>query len=102
MRHLWSRITCLVLHVYGQESWAISHLDDGRMDYFPNADRKSVVEGKRVSVRVDLGGRCIIKKIVRVTSYNLIPCSHCFLNTHKSTSNRFTLDMCMNSILKTH
>src|SRR3546814_11137863 len=25
-------------------------------------DRKSVVEGKRVSVRVDLGGRCIIKK----------------------------------------
>src|SRR3546814_14045619 len=37
MRHLWSRITCPVLHVYGQESWAISHLDDGRMDYFPNA-----------------------------------------------------------------
>src|SRR3546814_12125544 len=26
------------------------------------ADRKSVVEGKRVSVRVDLGGRRIIKK----------------------------------------
>src|SRR3546814_11254649 len=25
-------------------------------------DRKSGVEGKRVSVRVDLGGRCIIKK----------------------------------------
>src|SRR3546814_16206269 len=25
-------------------------------------DRKSVVEGKRVSVRVDLGGRSIIKK----------------------------------------
>src|SRR3546814_5030268 len=25
-------------------------------------DRKSVVEGKSVSVRVDLGGRCIIKK----------------------------------------
>lgn len=37
MRHLWSRITCPVLHVYGQESWAISHLDDGRTDYFPNA-----------------------------------------------------------------
>src|SRR3546814_2119240 len=37
MRHLWSRITCPVLHVYGQESWAISHLADGRMDYFPNA-----------------------------------------------------------------
>src|SRR3546814_16130986 len=26
------------------------------------ADRKSVVEGKSVSVRVDLGGSCIIKK----------------------------------------
>src|SRR3546814_19823159 len=26
------------------------------------SDRKSVVEGKRVSVRVDLGGRLIIKK----------------------------------------
>src|SRR3546814_3522002 len=28
----------------------------------PNVDRKSVVEGKSVSVRVDLGGRSIIKK----------------------------------------
>src|SRR3546814_15914418 len=28
----------------------------------PEADRKSVVEGKRVSVRVDLGGRRIITK----------------------------------------
>src|SRR3546814_20749944 len=28
---------------------------------FPLADRKSVVQGKRVSVRVDLGGRRIIK-----------------------------------------
>src|SRR3546814_15576775 len=27
-----------------------------------NTDRKSVVSGKSVSVRVDLGGRCIIKK----------------------------------------
>src|SRR3546814_12450926 len=27
-----------------------------------NADRNSVVEGKRVSVRVDLGGRCFIQK----------------------------------------
>src|SRR3546814_17703159 len=29
---------------------------------FRKSDRKSVVTGKRVSVRVDLGGRCIIKK----------------------------------------
>src|SRR3546814_20151063 len=28
----------------------------------PHADRKSVVQGKSVSVRVDLGGRRIIKK----------------------------------------
>src|SRR3546814_11346474 len=31
------------------------------------ADRKSVVEGKRVSVRVDLGGRRIIKKKNEIT-----------------------------------
>src|SRR3546814_21194524 len=31
-------------------------------------DRKSVVEGKSVSVRVDLGGRCIIKKKMKHTS----------------------------------
>src|SRR3546814_2206473 len=30
--------------------------------YHPHGDRKSVVEGKSVSVRVDLGGRRIIKK----------------------------------------
>src|SRR3546814_18159879 len=29
---------------------------------FEGADRKSVVKGKRVSVRVDMGGRRIIKK----------------------------------------
>src|SRR3546814_11116513 len=31
-------------------------------DYQQDADRKSAVSGKRVSVRVDLGGRSIIKK----------------------------------------
>src|SRR3546814_12317602 len=34
---------------------------DARVD-LARADRKSVVEGKSVSVRVDLGGRRIIKK----------------------------------------
>src|SRR3546814_20607923 len=34
-------------------------------------DRKSVVEGKRVSVRVDLGGRRIIKK-KKIESYDRI------------------------------
>src|SRR3546814_13252790 len=43
-------------------------LDDGRIELDNNTverairDRKSVVEGKSVSVRVDLGGRRIIKK----------------------------------------
>src|SRR3546814_13403281 len=41
-------------------------LDLARID---GADRKSVVEGKSVSVRVDLGGRRIIKKKNRVQSY---------------------------------
>src|SRR3546814_17027066 len=39
-----------------------------------NQDRKSVVQGKRVSVRVDIGGRSIIKKITKLivlqTMYN--------------------------------
>src|SRR3546814_16825128 len=34
----------------------------GRRPASPAGDRKSVVEGKSVSVRVDLGGRRIIKK----------------------------------------
>src|SRR3546814_3764167 len=34
-------------------------------DYFRQQDRKSVVEGKSVTVRVDLGGRRIIKKQMR-------------------------------------
>src|SRR3546814_19235845 len=34
----------------------------GVMELLTGLDRKSVVEGKRVSVRVDLGGRRIIKK----------------------------------------
>src|SRR3546814_13605121 len=36
-------------------------------------DRKSGVEGKRVSVRVDLGGRSILKQKTACTS---IPCTH--------------------------
>src|SRR3546814_13880043 len=37
-------------------------LSDRRADGNADPDRKSVVEGKSVSVRVDLGGRRIIKK----------------------------------------
>src|SRR3546814_13889890 len=37
----------------------------GRKDVSGIADRQSVVEGKSVSVRVDLGGRRIIKKKTR-------------------------------------
>src|SRR3546814_11527069 len=34
----------------------------------PDVDRKSVVKGKSVSVRVDLGGRCIIKTKIQQRS----------------------------------
>src|SRR3546814_9566858 len=37
-------------------------LDGNAANQTSNVDRKSVVEGKSVSVRVDLGGRRIIKK----------------------------------------
>src|SRR3546814_16827685 len=42
---------------------ALEGVEDERLDVTPvEADRKSVVEGKRGSVRVDLGGRRLIKK----------------------------------------
>src|SRR3546814_14152019 len=37
-------------------------LEDAALEHIVVVDRKSVVEGKSVSVRVDLGGRGIIKK----------------------------------------
>src|SRR3546814_19618603 len=45
---------------------------DGR-----RSDRKSVVEGKRVSVRVDLGGRRIIKKkdMANIITYMYVDCT---------------------------
>src|SRR3546814_18006833 len=41
---------------------AVERLSDGRGFGLPTADRKSVVEGKSVSVRVDPGGRRNLKK----------------------------------------
>src|SRR3546814_19142446 len=41
-------------------------------NYFPTRDRKSVVSGKSVSVRVDLGGRRIIKKKNYKTTEKLV------------------------------
>src|SRR3546814_6804873 len=38
--------------------------------HWPNVDRKSVVSGKRVSVRVDLGGRRIIRKKIQAMHHN--------------------------------
>src|SRR3546814_19856879 len=35
--------------------------------YWYNEDRKSVVKGKSVSVRVDIGGRWILKKKIKTT-----------------------------------
>src|SRR3546814_14619323 len=47
---------------YVTEDGAETDLDLGHYERFLNRDRKSVVSGKSVSVRVDLGGRRIIKK----------------------------------------
>src|SRR3546814_13358019 len=43
-------------------------------------DRKSVVEGKSVSVRVDLGGRRIIKKKKTILTWTQHPDPHSFTN----------------------
>ena len=44
IRHLWTRITCPALLVYGSESWASNPAEDGRAQHFPNA-RVEVVQG---------------------------------------------------------
>src|SRR3546814_13132012 len=51
---------------------AFGALDKAALASLPTADRKSVVQGKSVSVRVDLGCRRIIKKT---------NCSHTKYNT---------------------
>jgi len=37
LHHLWGRITCPTLLVYGRESWASNPTEDGRAAYFNNA-----------------------------------------------------------------
>ena len=44
IRHLWSRITCPTLLVYGSESWASNPATDGRASHFTNA-RVELIEG---------------------------------------------------------
>src|SRR3546814_12550810 len=53
-----------VMGLNGPTDYRRHRLGDGKRWFVPAdaADRKSVVEGKSVSVRVDLGGRRIIKK----------------------------------------
>ena len=38
LHHLWSRITCPTLLIYGKESWASNPVKDGRIAHFQNAD----------------------------------------------------------------
>src|SRR3546814_14303382 len=61
---LWQRTFARV--AAAEEAWLErSFIKRGRAfveRLYPEADRKSVVSGKSVSVRVDLGGRRIIKK----------------------------------------
>jgi pimeloyl-ACP methyl ester carboxylesterase len=44
VRHLWSRVTCPTLLVYGSESWASNPAEDGRAAHFPNA-RVELIQG---------------------------------------------------------
>lgn len=37
IEHLWTRISCPTLLVYGKESWASNPQDDGRIEKFPSA-----------------------------------------------------------------
>src|SRR3546814_14219955 len=61
---------------------AIHRGHDHRGLRLPPPDRKSVGSGKSVSVRVDLGGRRIIKKKINNTDYESIPT--------KQISNKYT------------
>src|SRR3546814_20464309 len=45
-----------------QEDNILMQKDELGVLFMSDEDRKSVVSGKSVSVRVDLGGRCLIKK----------------------------------------
>jgi pimeloyl-ACP methyl ester carboxylesterase len=44
LHHLWARITCPTLLIYGKESWASNPVDDGRIEHFQNA-RVETFEG---------------------------------------------------------
>lgn len=44
LHHLWSRITCPTLLIYGRESWASNPVNDGRIHHFRNA-RVETFEG---------------------------------------------------------
>src|SRR3546814_14408881 len=55
----------------------------GRQWRRPPGDRKSVVSGKSVSVRVDLGGRRIIKKKKKTQSITLADNSDSHTDAHK-------------------
>src|SRR3546814_21155280 len=57
------------------------------------ADRKSVVEGKSVSVRVDLGGRRIIKKKKIIINVNKATTQCIQTNKDKKTDNKIQITM---------
>src|SRR3546814_19508995 len=52
----------VVLSMHDGDAYVSEALRRGASGFVTTGDRKSVVEGKRVSVRVDLGGRRSIKK----------------------------------------
>ena len=44
MQNLWSRVTCPTLLCYGEKSWASNPLDDGRIEFFQNAEVKTYAD----------------------------------------------------------
>src|SRR3546814_12613462 len=77
-----------VAPIAGKSGWLVANAlrdrlpeRDGTTPLY-RLDRKSVVEGKRVSVRVDLGGGRIIKKKTRATLNIQASFSHCQHNTN--------------------
>src|SRR3546814_17674596 len=71
--------------------WREADKADPHPNLLPEGDRKSVVSGKSVSVRVDRGGRRIIKKKKTLTTTRAN--RHTNDTYRKHTSNRHTTDI---------
>src|SRR3546814_16163502 len=65
-------------------------IDDALRRLSPKSDRKSVVQGKRVSVRVHLGGRRILQKTKLSNRYTIAEFTRKHIRSHKSKYLKYT------------